>query len=212
MACRLLIDSVEVGEESAVKRRQLLFHAGFAAVAFPAVNSVALAADENVLMEDFRVYTDEVNKFKISIPQDWQVGTGEGDGVRAIIAFYPSEAASSNVTLVITALGADFTRLESFGKVDAFAETLVGGLDRSWQRPPGVAAKLIDCKSANGLYYIDYTLKNPGESQRHLFSVLGVANNGTYNRLYTLTGQFIDEEEENFGTKVQKAVSSFRLM
>lgn len=30
------------------------------------------------------------------------------------------------VTLVITGLGADFTRLESFGKVDAFAETLVG--------------------------------------------------------------------------------------
>lgn len=26
----------------------------------------------------------------------------------------------------------------------------VGGLDRSWQRPPGVAAKLIDSKSANG--------------------------------------------------------------
>lgn len=84
---------------------------------------------------------------------DWQVGAGEGDGVRALIAFYPTEAANSNgimraqvelfpdnnslriidfeflaraVTLVITGLGADFTRLESFGKVDAFAETLVG--------------------------------------------------------------------------------------
>lgn len=117
----------------------------------------------------------------------------------------------------------------------------VSGLDRSWQRPPGVAAKLIDSKAANGkfeddlilffmfwllakqvqfldwdhwalafvgecviellnvfvidwslllgLYYIDYTLQNPGESCRHLFSVLGVANNGWYNRLYTLTGQ-----------------------
>lgn len=41
----------------------------------------------------------------------------------------------------------------------------------------------------SGLYYIEYTLKNPGESGRHLFSVLGVANNGVYNRLYTLTGQ-----------------------
>lgn len=84
---------------------------------------------------------------------DWQVGAGEGDGVRALIAFYPTEAANSNgrvrahcrtfsdnnslriidfefltraVTLLITGLGADFTRLESFGKVDAFAETLVG--------------------------------------------------------------------------------------
>lgn len=82
---------------------------------------------------------------------DWQVGTGEGDGVRALIAFYPQDTASSNgikttffvifllqlqsddlllllapVSIVITGLGADFTRLESFGKVDAFAENLVG--------------------------------------------------------------------------------------
>lgn len=31
-----------------------------------------------------------------------------------------------SVSLVITGLGPDFTRLESFGKVDAFAENLVG--------------------------------------------------------------------------------------
>lgn len=42
-----------------------------------------------------------------------------------------------------------------------------------------------------GLYYIEYTLQNPGESRRHLFSVLGIGNNGWYNRLYTLTGQVI---------------------
>lgn len=30
-----------------------------------------------------------------------------------------------SVTVVITGLGPDFTRLESFGKVDEFAETLV---------------------------------------------------------------------------------------
>lgn len=85
---------------------------------------------------------------------------------------------------MITGLGPDFTRMESFGKVDEFADTLVwflfdylfsifnfysffwggelnvkvfnvhqlqvSGLDRSWQRPRGVAAKLIDCKAANG--------------------------------------------------------------
>ncbi|KZV52423.1 psbP domain-containing protein 3, chloroplastic [Dorcoceras hygrometricum] len=120
---------------------------------------------------------------------DWRVGTGEGNGVRSLTAFYPEEASNSNVSILITGLGADFTSLESFGKVDAFAESLVGGLDRSWQRPPGVAAKLIDSKATNGLYYLEYTLKNPGESRRHLLSVLGMANNGFYNRLYTLTGQ-----------------------
>ncbi|KAK6116808.1 hypothetical protein DH2020_049438 [Rehmannia glutinosa] len=180
--------TVSVEEECGTRRRELFFQAISAAFAFPAVTAVALAAESD-LPEDFRVYSDEVNKFKITIPQDWQVGTGEGDGVRSLTAFYPPEASSSNVSIAITGLGADFTRLESFGKVDAFAENLIGGLDRSWQRPPGVAAKLIDSKAANGLYYIEYTLKNPGESRRHLFSVLGIANNGFYNRLYTLTGQ-----------------------
>ncbi|KAL0392245.1 UNVERIFIED_CONTAM: PsbP domain-containing protein 3, chloroplastic [Sesamum radiatum] len=184
------------GEQCGTGRRELMFQAVSTAFAFPAVTSVALAA-ENDSSGDFRVYTDEANKFKITIPQDWQVGTGEGDGVRALIAFYPPDASSSNVSIAITALGADFTRLESFGKVDAFAENLVGGLDRSWQRPPGVAAKLIDSKAANGLYYIEYTLKNPGESRRHLFSVLGIANNGTYNRLYTLTGSLSMKRKRN---------------
>ncbi|KAL8491562.1 hypothetical protein ACS0TY_023236 [Phlomoides rotata] len=199
--------SVSGGEECKAGRREILFQAVSAAFAFPAV---ALAAESD-LTEGFRVYTDEVNKFKITIPKDWQVGTGEGDGVKALIAFYPPEASSSNVSIVITGLGADYTKLESFGKVDAFAETLIGGLDRSWKSPPGVAAKLIDSRASNGMYYIEYTLKNPGESRRHLYSVLGMADNGTYNKLYTLTGQFVDEDEEKLGPMIQKAVSSFRL-
>uniref|UniRef100_A0A2P2LF25 PsbP C-terminal domain-containing protein n=1 Tax=Rhizophora mucronata TaxID=61149 RepID=A0A2P2LF25_RHIMU len=102
--------------------------------------------------------------------------------------------------------------MESFGKVEAFAETLVSGLDRSWQRPPGVAAKLIDCKATNGFYYIEYTLQNPGKSRKHLFSALGMAFNGWYNRLYTVTGQFLDEESEKYGSAIRKIVSSFRFI
>lgn len=40
-----------------------------------------------------------------------------------------------------------------------------------------------------GFYYIEYTLQNPGESRKHLFSAIGMASNGWYNRLYTVTGQ-----------------------
>ncbi|MFS7996481.1 hypothetical protein Hanom_Chr12g01130471 [Helianthus anomalus] len=54
------------------------------------------------------------------------------------------------------------------------------------------------------MYYIEYTLKNPGESERHLYSVLGIANNGWYNRLYTLTGQYIDEESEKYRSEIEK--------
>ncbi|XP_071710242.1 psbP domain-containing protein 3, chloroplastic [Rutidosis leptorrhynchoides] len=193
-----------------VHRRDLLLHTVFGSLFVPAM--VPLAFAEEGVPEGFRIYTDEVNKFKITIPQDWLVGAGEGNGFKSVTAFYPSEASNSNVSLVITGLGADFTKLESFGKVDSFAENLVSGLDRSWQRPPGVSAKLIDSKSTKGMYYIEYTLKNPGEIERHLVSVLGIANNGWYNRLYTLTGQYMDDESEKYRSKIEKAVASFKLV
>ncbi|KAM0061701.1 hypothetical protein Hdeb2414_s0004g00139231 [Helianthus debilis subsp. tardiflorus] len=193
-----------------IQRRGLLMHTVFGSLFAPAM--VPLAFAEEAVPEGYRIYTDDVNKFKIMIPQDWQIGGGDGNGFKSVTAFFPSESSNSNVSLVITGLGADFTKLESFGKVDEFAENLVSGLDRSWQRPPGVLAKLVDSKAKKGMYYIEYTLKNPGESERHLYSVLGIANNGWYNRLYTLTGQYIDEESEKYRSEIEKAVASFRLV
>ncbi|KAK1554454.1 hypothetical protein Q3G72_012373 [Acer saccharum] len=207
------LDRVCVQEQDwcVIKRRQAVFQVALSAFSFPVIVADAFAA-ENDVPEDFRVYADDVNKFKILIPQNWQVGAGEPNGFKSITAFYPEEESNSNVSVVITGLGADFTRMESFGKVEAFADTLVSGLDRSWQRPAGVKAKLIDCKAANGFYYIDYTLQNPGESRKHMYSAIGMASNGWYNRLYTVTGQFVDEESEKFGSRIQKAVASFKFI
>ncbi|KAJ8643616.1 hypothetical protein MRB53_005364 [Persea americana] len=196
-------------DQSLTKRREALIQIFFSAISFPSF--AATSSAETDVKEDFLVYSDKENKFNISIPPGWLFGTGEPDGYKSITAFYPKEASTSNVTVVITGLGPDFTRLESFGTVDAFAETLVSGLDRSWQRPPGVSAKLLNSKAGNGLYYIEYSLQNPGESRRHIFSAIGMANNGWYNRLYTVTGQFLEEESEKYKSKVEKSVKSFRL-
>uniref|UniRef100_I1JSR3 PsbP C-terminal domain-containing protein n=1 Tax=Glycine max TaxID=3847 RepID=I1JSR3_SOYBN len=200
-----LLSSIEEGR--AVNRRQLILHTPVAVAAFAVPNALAL----NDVSEDVRVYTDDENKFKIEIPQEWQVGTGDGEssGFKSITAFYPTVASNSNVSVVITGLGPDFTRMESFGKVDEFAQTLVSGLDRSWRKPPGVAAKLIDCKSSDGIYYIEYSLQNPGESRRYLYSAIGMASNGWYNRLYTVTGQYVEEETDKYASKVQKVIFFF---
>ncbi|RYR48865.1 hypothetical protein Ahy_A07g034951 [Arachis hypogaea] len=223
----------EEGSSHGVHRRQLLVHTAAAAalLAPAALVPNASALNDVSTEEDVRIYTDDVNRFKIAIPPDWQVGTGEPDGFKSITAFYPQEASNSNVSVAITGVGPDFTKMESFGKVEEFAETLIGGLDRSWQRPPGVAAKLIDCKSskvvnieasamkpnstqkmASGFYYIEYSLQNPGESRRTLYSAIGMASNGWYNRLYTVTGQFVEEETDKYASKVKKAVASFRFI
>ncbi|XP_010061239.2 psbP domain-containing protein 3, chloroplastic isoform X3 [Eucalyptus grandis] len=169
-------------EQCGAKRREIVLQLGFAALSLQGLASDALA--ETGGKEDLQVYVDDVNKFKISIPQ---------------------------VSVAITGIGPDFTKMGSFGKVDAFAESLVNGLDRSWQRPPGVAAKLIDCQDANGFYYIEYSLQNPGESQRHIYSAIGMAFNGWYNRLYTVTGQFVEDKSEAYRSKIEQAVNSFKF-
>ncbi|XP_068326170.1 psbP domain-containing protein 3, chloroplastic-like isoform X1 [Pyrus communis] len=199
------------GIEFQSTRRQVVLGTAFAAFSSPHLISNAFAENGNV-PEGFRVYTDDVNKFKILIPQDWQVGAGEPTGFKSVTAFYPEQEGNSSISVVITGLGPDFTKMESFGKVEAFAETLVSGLDRSWQRPAGVAAKLIDCKASKGLYFIEYSLQKPGESCKHLFSALGMATNGWYNRLYTVTGQYVEEESDKYSANVKEAVKSFRFI
>ncbi|KAF8022457.1 hypothetical protein BT93_F0082 [Corymbia citriodora subsp. variegata] len=202
--------SLHMQEQCGAKRREIVLQLGFAALSLQSLAPDALA--ETGVKEDLQVYVDDVNKFKISIPQDWLVGSGEPNGFKSVTAFYPKEDSTSNISVAITGIGPDFTKMGSFGKVDAFAESLVNGLDRSWQRPPGVAAKLINCRDANGFYYIEYSLQNPGESQRHIYSAIGMAFNGWYNRLYTVTGQFVEGKSEAYRSKIEQAVSSFRFI
>nr|AKM76636.1 photosystem II reaction center PsbP family protein [Pelargonium tetragonum] len=202
---------VEDQQQLGTRRRGFIFDLGFAAFSFPAIVSDAMAKDIDV-PEGFRVYTDDANKFKIMIPKDWQMGAAEPRGFNSITAFYPEDGSGSNVSIVITGLGADFTKMESFGKVDEFADTLVSGLDRSWKNPPGVAAKLIDCKASKGIYYIQYSLQNPGEGRRYLYSALGMASNGWVNRLFTVTGQFMEDEKDKYSSEMAKVVSSFSFI
>ncbi|CAH2067587.1 unnamed protein product, partial [Thlaspi arvense] len=195
-----------------MKRRGVMLQIASSAFFLPLTISPAFAVAETNASETFRVYTDEANKFEISIPQDWQIGQAEPNGFKSITAFYPEETSTYNVSVAITGLGPDFTRMESFGKVEAFAETLVSGLDRSWQKPAGVTAKLVDSRSSKGFYYIEYTLQNPGEARKHLYSAIGMATNGWYNRLYTVTGQCTDGESAEQSSKIQKAVKSFKFI
>lgn len=52
-----------------------------------------------------------------------------------------------------------------------------------------LSISVLDLNHVSGLYYINYSLQNPGEARRYLYSAIGMASNGWYNRLYTVTGQ-----------------------
>ena len=51
---------------------------------------------------------------------------------------------------------------------------------------------------------MEYTLQKPGEKQRHLISVVGIASNGWVNRLYTVTGQYFEEDAAKYKSSVDK--------
>ncbi|KAL5544516.1 hypothetical protein UlMin_008300 [Ulmus minor] len=117
------------------------------------------ASAKTEVSEGFRLHTDDVNNFKVMIPKEWQVGVGESNGFKSITAFYPRENFGSN------GLGLDFYKDITFGKVDESIETMVSGLDISWQRPSGVAAKLLKSKASKELdtyllYFLTELLKN----------------------------------------------------
>jgi hypothetical protein len=137
----------------------------------------------------YKLYEDSGDKFSLLVPQEWSKGEGMASGQRKVTAFFPVDDSFTNVNVVITGLGADYTSLGSFGTADAFAENLVNSLDRSWKKPPGQAAKLINSRSREGMYYVEYTIERPGERKRHLLSVVGIGFNGWVNRLYTVSGQ-----------------------
>lgn len=192
-------------------RRQAICQIAALFSAIPFAVSAARAA-ETELQEDYNLYKDETDKFSLLVPRDWIKGEGKADGQRAVTAFYPETGTMSNVNVVITGLSADYTRMESFGTADAFAESLVNSLDRSWKRPPGQAAKLLNSKSKNGMYYVEYSFQKPGESKIHILSAVGMAANGWYNRLYTVTGQYLEDDADKYGSKIEKAISSFKIV
>ncbi|KAG6550190.1 hypothetical protein Mapa_008149 [Marchantia paleacea] len=170
----------------------------------------AMAASVNSTEDGFMLYQDETDKYSLLVPQEWAKGEGE-TAQRKVTAFYPESGSAANVNIVITGLGADYTQLGSFGNADMFAENLVNSLDRAWQRPPGQKATLIDDSYKNGMYYVEYTVQKPGEAKRHLLSVVGIANNGWINRLYTVTAQYWEDDADKYKANLKKIVSSFKL-
>mmetsp|Transcript_22110 Transcript_22110/g.30733 ORF Transcript_22110/g.30733 Transcript_22110/m.30733 type:complete len:273 (+) Transcript_22110:124-942(+) len=173
-------------------------------------------------------YTDPVDGFSLTVPEDWELGYGEAEGsqaMRRVVAFFPKDKAqSTNVTIVTTNLAADFTKLGSFGSAYEFGARLVGSLDRSavGKKPKfmrgsgegdgtGQVCKLVNTSEKNGMYNIEYTLSKKDEFDRHLFQVVGLAFTGVYNRLYTVTAQVNEEDLDSMKDVFSKVLTSFEL-
>lgn len=181
--------------------------------------------------DELVLFSDPVESFKMSVPPGWVFGEGGLDGnkgfsgasgTRRVVGWYKEDDPQTNVTVVLTTIGFDYTGMGSFGTPYDFGSNLVGSMDRSYMlrqkwgksNPEDIQiAKLVDAKdvSTGGgpkTYYVEFTVVRPGGDKRHLYSVATLGHNGTYNRLYTVTAQTPDTAPN--GELLQKVVKSFQ--
>lgn len=61
----------------------------------------------------------------------------------------------------------------------------------------------------SGMYQLEYSVERIPGPKRHLYSMVALAYNGRYNRLYTLTAQCLEEQVPQYGAVLQQAINSF---
>ncbi|KAG2495459.1 hypothetical protein HYH03_006404 [Edaphochlamys debaryana] len=176
-------------------------------------------------------YTDPRDGFSLAIPAGWVYGetTLPGNssfsgatGERRTLAWFPEGAnpRDVNVTLTITNVSVEFTKMGSFGTPYTFASNLVNSQDRSYLlTAPGWArgkedvqiAKLIDATDLGNKYFVEYTVQKPPEQARHLYTVLGLGYNGVYNRLFTVTAQTLEADRGKYDATLKAIAKSLTV-
>ncbi|MEW5316020.1 MAG: hypothetical protein WDW38_007412 [Sanguina aurantia] len=174
-------------------------------------------------------YTDTADRFTLEVPSDWQQGEGVlggnssfsgASGGRRTIAWFPSDGdGNTSLSIVITNVSVEFTKLGSFGSAYQLGTNLVNIQDKSnLLRQPKWARKkediiqialLVDAKESRDMYQIEYTVRKEEEAQRHLYSVLALAPNGRYNRLYTVTAQCLEQDLPTLKPVLSAMLASF---
>jgi hypothetical protein len=81
---------------------------------------------------------------------------------------------------------------------------------RTPPKEPIQIARLEDAVERSDMYYIDYTIEKLPEAKKHLYSLVALGYNGTYNRLYTLTAQCPETESDKYKPLFDKVFKSFK--
>lgn len=188
--------------------------------------SVALMLQPAYAEEAPNVYMDKFDGYEVAVPKGWKVEVGETSGggpndTKRVLVVYPESSSPKDVNLsvVVTNVAPDFTKLGSFGTPLDFGQNMVNSMDRSfllkaaWKKPDNEVqtARLLDASNRNGKYYIQYNLRNPPEPIKYFASLVALGGNGTYNRLYTLTLQCPQEVVDTYSSDFEQVLDSFKV-
>lgn len=202
---QLKLDSsktVQAGAKGETSRRQLLAlaFAGTVAAGSPAYADVMATPDE---------------QFTITPPKEWVQGESELPGTmgaRRLLGWHPADNTTTAVSIVTSNANADIVSLGAMGSAYEFAFTLVVGQDRRARKTDPQIAELIDYKSQGGSYFVEYTIQRPEEGIfRHVYEQVTLKFDGRYNKLWTVTGSYLDGDKEKSEAAVKDMVNSFKL-
>ncbi|PRW58834.1 psbP domain-containing chloroplastic [Chlorella sorokiniana] len=184
-------------------------------------------------------FTDEEDKFSITVPAGWEQGIGaigeagtltsqqsrfsNAAGLRRVVAFVPPGKPEVSVAITIQYIAPDFTAMGSFGTATDFATGVVNKMDNSyilrlpeWRRAregPVQVAKLLDAREVQRgakQYVFSYSLAKEGEPARTVFQSVAIGNTGRYNKLFTLNATCTAADLEQYGPVLKGIVDSFR--
>lgn len=156
---------------------------GVLASAFVAAGAAPAVADST--------YTNERYHTTFNYPDRWTKSTGSLSGDRTIEAWVDPNDADTSVSIVYTAIPADYTRLTSFGGgKETLREYLV-------PRGEGIDCKVVKESIKGETYTLEYIASAPEQPTRHVITAFALRP------AESVVGLTVQTKEESYGKNKQ---------
>lgn len=179
-------------------------------------------------------YVDPEDGFRIVVPTNWLIGTGQlgegkqsiysnAAGLQRVVGWTPMPETSgsrqdTSISITIKTPGADYTSLGSFGSATDFAEKLISQMDTRYMlrgfgnkhNVPITTATLIDARESKGKYFIEYKVSKSHEPTRLVWScvAMGTTPRGQ-RRFFTVNATCREEDKAVYASVLKQCVESF---
>mmetsp|Transcript_26954 Transcript_26954/g.53769 ORF Transcript_26954/g.53769 Transcript_26954/m.53769 type:complete len:251 (+) Transcript_26954:57-809(+) len=161
--------------------------------------------------EALALYKSPALGFTVLYPSDWERTTQTLSDRRTIELFVPPNIPGTSFFASVTPVRDDYTALSSFGSLDQFGQA--GVLPKGSLQGTGVNSTMVSSAAANNNYYYTYTVSQPGEPERRLYSVFSLmptAQDAAGMNLVSITGQCFEDDVARTGGTLEAIIASFK--
>eukprot|EP01041_Mallomonas_annulata_P007763 gene7763-15884_t len=152
-------------------------------------------------VDQFKLFQNDRYETSFLYPTTWEENTGELSAGRVINAFVDPKDSDTSVSVVISPVPADYTKLTS---VEVGKDTI---RDYVLSKGEGVVSTIIDEKVKGDAYFLEYTVSAPDSPVRHIQSAFALRPQES------VVGLTIQTKEESYGQNkelISKIMPSFK--